>query len=369
MRVGIIGGGQLGRMLGLAGIPLGLEFTFLDPGAAPCAAATGRHLCAAFDDTEALQSLAAASDVITYEFENVPVAALADLPVDLCQPGAQALAAAQERAREKSLFEAAGIPVAPWRAVDDQSGVAAAVADLGLPLIAKTRSLGYDGKGQARIRDTADADGLFARLGGVPLLIERLVPFDEEFSIVGCRARNGETIVYPLTRNTHRDGILVRSEMVADASRELRRQAIRHFQALATALDYVGTLAIEFFVTGELLLGNEFAPRVHNSGHWTIDGAAHCQFENHLRAVCGLPLAPAEPAPAAGMLNLIGRLPERSMLLAAPGAHLHDYGKQPRAGRKVGHVNVVARNHTELTQRLDAVAQVIDADGAAASRG
>lgn len=367
MRVGIIGAGQLGRMLALAGIPLGMRFTFLDPGEAPCAAALGEHLRADYDDREALARLAAQCDVVTFEFENVPAGAVTEAGLEL-RPGPAALAAAQERSAEKSMFERIGIPVAPWRAVDSQEDLDAAVADLGLPLIAKTRRMGYDGKGQRRIRDAADAAGLFDAMGAVPLLVERLVDFDTELSIVGCRAADGEIVVYPLARNRHEGGILVRSEN-APFSRELHRQAVRHLRTLAAELDYVGTLAIEFFVCGELLLGNEFAPRVHNTGHWSIDSGGVCQFENHLRAVCGLPLGRGDLQRPAGMLNLIGEMPPAAALLAAGDTFLHDYDKPPRPGRKLGHVTAIAADHRQLGRRLDALEQALRGTGAAGNDG
>ncbi|MEO0346182.1 MAG: 5-(carboxyamino)imidazole ribonucleotide synthase [Pseudomonadota bacterium] len=351
MRVGVIGAGQLGRMLALAGMPLGMRFTFLDPAESPCAAAAGTHVRANFDDAEALAALAASCDVVTFEFENVPAQAIADAGITL-RPGPASLAAAQERAAEKTLFERIKIPVARWRAVDSQQALDAAVADLGLPLIAKTRRLGYDGKGQRRIRTAEDAAGLFAALGDVPLLVERLVDFDAELSIVGCRNADGEVVVYPLARNRHEDGILVRSE-TATFNTELQRQAVRHLRALAEALDYVGTLAIEFFVCGDVLLGNEFAPRVHNTGHWSIDSGGVCQFENHLRAICGLPLGRGDLDRPAGMINLLGEVPPAADLLGGRDTFLHDYDKPPRPGRKVGHITVTAADHAALTRRLD----------------
>ena len=355
--VGVIGGGQLGRMLGLAGIPLGMRFSFLDPGDTPCAAAVGDVVTAAFDDTNAIRGFADACDVVTFEFENIPAdLLLGDSSLDVFPPAA-ALYAAQERAREKTLFEQAGIPVAPWRAVDDQDMLDAAVADLGLPLIAKTRRLGYDGKGQSRIQTAQDAEGLLERMGGVPLLVERLVPFDREVSIIGTRNRAGQTVVYPLTQNVHVNGILHRSETAAFDG-QIKRQAVRHFRALVDALDYVGTLAIEFFIKDDLLLGNEFAPRVHNSGHWTQNGAPYSQFDNHLRAICDLPLGATTHCRPAGMINLVGQSIVATEL-GGDNVFLHDYDKEERPGRKVGHVNVIADQQDQVTRALDALAAQI----------
>ncbi|MEM9172569.1 MAG: 5-(carboxyamino)imidazole ribonucleotide synthase [Pseudomonadota bacterium] len=352
MKVGIIGGGQLGRMLALSGAPLGMQFTFLDPGEAPCATVAGRHIRAAFDDLPALEALCDENDVVTFEFENISAEALDTLSARELYPPVAALRAAQERKHEKQLFESVGIPVAPWRAINSQADLDQAVADLGLPLIAKTRTLGYDGKGQTRLQQADEATDLFTQMGSVPLLVERLVSFDSELSIIGTRARDGDVVIYPLTRNWHRDGILHRSECT-DPGNTLRRQAHRHFQALTEALDYVGTLALECFVCDSLLLGNEFAPRVHNSGHWTQNGTLCSQFENHLRAVTGLPLGHSLHARPAGMLNLIGQLPDQTHVLRQPDCYWHGYDKTGRPGRKIGHINVVSSDQKRVAERLD----------------
>ncbi len=352
MRVGVVGGGQLGRMLGLAGLPLGLDFVFLDPSPEAPAAAVGEHIVAAFDQPAAIADLAAGCDVITYEFENVDVdcllAAAGDTPV---YPPPGALATAQDRRNEKMAFEAAGIPVAPWRTVDSREDLEAACRDIGLPLIAKTRRLGYDGKGQHRILEDADMPAAWEALAGVPLLAERLVAFEREVSVIGSRDADGALVCYPLTGNVHRHGILHTScAPAADAG--LQALAETHLRALVERLDYRGTIAVEFFVAGGRLLGNEFAPRVHNSGHWTIEGAACSQFENHLRAVCGLPAGDCRARGHTGMLNLIGTMPAAAAILAVPDAHLHDYCKSPRPGRKLGHVTVVADSPQERDRRL-----------------
>ncbi len=360
MRVGVVGGGQLGRMLGLAGIPLGLEFLFLDPGADPPAAAVGETIRAPFDDREALELLAKRCDVLTYEFENVDVDSLSAAVGDSAPvfPSTQALATAQDRQTEKLAFEAAGITVAPWRAVDSRQELAAACEALGLPLVVKTRRFGYDGKGQYRIREQADIDDAWDALGGAPLLAEQLVAFEREVSAIGVRGGDGSLVAYPLTENVHRDGILHTSRAPCEAA-GLQRQAERCLRDLADRLDYRGTIAIEFFVVGGRLYGNEFAPRVHNSGHWTIEGAVCSQFENHLRAICGLPPGDCRPRGAAGMVNLVGRMPEASSLLALPDVHLHDYHKEARPGRKLGHVTVVAGDAGErdrLIGRIETLA-------------
>lgn len=358
MHVGIIGAGQLGRMLALAGIPLGIRFSFLDPSDQPCAADLGRVVCAAFDDSDAIRQFAKDCDVLTFEFENIPAKLLSeDNAIDI-QPCAKALFAAQDRAREKTLFEHCAIPVGPWRPADNQQEVEKAIDEIGLPVIVKLRSLGYDGKGQTRIIHKEDAANLYEKMGGVGLLVERLIDFDQELSVIGTRDHSGNIAIYPLTKNEHRNGILHRSETTAFNS-ALTQQAVKHFKALAEKLDYVGTLAIEFFVKDQVLLGNEFAPRVHNSGHWTIDGAPSSQFNNHIRAICGLPLGATTLCRPSGMLNLIGKMPNVSEVTAAH-CYFHDYAKSPRAGRKLGHLNIIAETQRQVSETLDEICAQLD---------
>lgn len=358
MKIGIIGGGQLGRMLALEGIKLGIQFTVLDPGESPCASAVAKHVRAAFDDVDALSALLRDNDAVTFEFENVPAAVLQAVEQSHLQPPVAALLTAQDREREKECFESIGLPVAPWRAADNQEDVDLAVADLGFPLIAKTRTLGYDGKGQQRLTSTDDARDLFAAMGGVPLLIERLVSFDREVSIVGTRNRAGDLVIYPMTENIHRNGILHRSQRIA-LPRALRQQAVHHLRNLTSALNYVGTLALECFVCDNVLLGNEFAPRVHNTGHWTLDGTHCSQFENHVRAVAGLPLATALSEHPAGMLNLIGKMPDTQVVTGRSDTFLHVYDKAPRPGRKLGHINVIGQDQRTVNERLDALERLL----------
>ena len=316
--VACIGGGQLGRMLGLAGIPLGLDFRFLDPSPDACARAVGELVVAEYGDPEGLDRLAAGADVVTYEFENVPVEAAARVSA---VPGVAALEHGQDRLREKELFRSLGIPTARFGSLEET----------GVPALVKTRRLGYDGKGQRRL----DAP---APIGGDELA-EELVAFDRELSIVGVRARDGDTRFWPVGENLHREGILrVTRAPARDAA---QREAEEICTALLDALDYVGVLAVELFEVDGRLLANELAPRVHNTGHWTIDGAATSQFENHLRAILGLPLGSTEARSPCVMVNLIGDMPSLAELAALPGARVHLYGKAPRAGRKVGHVTLV----------------------------
>ncbi|KPV39081.1 phosphoribosylaminoimidazole carboxylase [Thiohalorhabdus denitrificans] len=360
MRVGILGGGQLGRMLALAGHPLGLETTVLDPGEAPCGAAVAAHLRGEYDDLGLLRRLAEWADVVTYEFEQVPEAAPAELAGQVpVHPGPEALATGRDRLNEKTLFRELGIPTARFAAVDSRDALKAAVADIGLPAVLKTRTLGYDGKGQAVLREDGDVDAAWNEIGGVPLILEEVVPFEREVSMIAVRGADGAQRFYPLAENHHEQGILLESRPRPADPREA--DAVDYAARLLERLDYVGTVALELFDAGDRLLANEMAPRVHNSGHWTIEGAETSQFENHLRAVCGLPLGATDPVGHSAMLNLIGVLPERADVLAVPGAHLHFYGKDSRPGRKVGHITVRADSAAELEGRLERVRRLLPA--------
>ncbi|MBT8086797.1 MAG: 5-(carboxyamino)imidazole ribonucleotide synthase [Gammaproteobacteria bacterium] len=357
MRVGIIGAGQLGQMLGIAARDLGIECRFLDPSSEPPAAAYGDLIQRPFDDAGALADIAASCDVVTYEFENVPVVALQRVSDQLLiYPPTEALRQAQDRLDEKRLFEQLGIPLAAFHTVDSREDLDAAASALGLPMVVKTRRLGYDGKGQHVVRDAADNDAAWQALGGQPLIAEQFVPFDFEVSAIGVRATNGETRIYPLSRNVHRHGILHTSCSPVDAP-GLGDRATGYVDRLLQHLDYVGVLALEMFVAGDQLLANEFAPRVHNSGHWTIEGAATSQFENHLRAVTGMPLGSTAGRGHAGMLNLIGTIPEAARTLHH--GVLHDYGKSPRPGRKLGHITVVADSAAERDEQLDIISEIV----------
>ena len=326
MLVGVIGGGQLGRMLGLAGIPLGLHFRFLDPSRDAPAREVGALHVGAYDDSNLLGTLAERAAVVTFEFENVPVEAaewLAEtVPV---WPPPAALAVAQDRLEEKRLFRRLGIGTAP---IDDEV--------TRFPALLKTRRLGYDGKGQERV-ETRPVPGTGRVLE--ESVLEEIVPFERELSILAVRGTTGETAFYPLVENVHEDGILRVSR--APARPELQQDAERIAMLLLDELGYVGVLAVELFEVDGRLLANELAPRVHNSGHWTIEGAETSQFENHLRAILGLPLGSTAARDEAVMVNLIGTMPPAADVLAITGAHLHDYGKESRTGRKLGHVTIV----------------------------
>jgi len=342
MRIGIIGAGQLGRMLALAGYPLALQFRFLDSSADSPGAQVAPIVTGAFDDATSLKRLAAEVDLVTYEFENVPVAALQEIAATRpCFPPVDALRVSQDRLLEKELFGCLGIPTPPYRAVDSRQDLDAAVAELGLPSVLKTRRLGYDGRGQHYLRRRGDIDAAWEALGGVPLILEGFVRFEQEISIVGARSTRRETRAYPIVANTHRDGIL-RVTRAPQRNARLQRDAERHLGRVLDHFGYAGVLTLEFFVERGRLMANEMAPRVHNSGHWTIEGAATSQFENHLRAILGLPLGDTRATGHSAMVNFIGTMPARERLLALPGVHYHDYGKSPRPGRKLGHCTLVA---------------------------
>ncbi|MCH8529959.1 MAG: 5-(carboxyamino)imidazole ribonucleotide synthase [Saccharospirillum sp.] len=354
MNIGVIGGGQLGRMMALAALPLGIRLVFLDPSDSACAGATGVLIQGQYDDAEAVSRLLAETRRVTFEFENVPPATIAQIAEQQpAYPSAQALATARDRWAEKALFQRLGIALPPVAAIDSQSDLEHAVTQIGLPAVLKTRTLGYDGKGQKVLRNAEDVIGAFAELGSVPLVLEGFIDFDHEVSCIGVRAIDGEVRCYPLVRNEHRQGMLYRSEPLA--MHPLQAEAEAALTAVMDALDYVGVLAFEFFVQAERLLANEIAPRVHNSGHWTIEGSPASQFENHIRAIAGLPLGETRQTQPVAMYNLIGQLPDLAAVLAIPGCHWHSYDKAPRAGRKLGHVTVTAATQEALEQRCFAL--------------
>jgi len=354
MTIGILGGGQLGYMLALAGYPLGLHFRFLDPSPEAPVGRIANRVTADFNDHHALEKFSHGLEVVTYEFENVPVAAakfLAErVPV---YPPTVALEEAQERLREKRLFRRLEIPTTEFAEVAKREDLDAAVRQVGLPAMLKTCRMGYDGKGQWLLRTAEDVEKARLELPEVPLILEKFVPFTREVSILGVRGRSGEIVFYPLIENHHRGGILRLSLAPAPNLAEgLQLEAEDAARKLLKALGYVGVLCIEFFEVGGRLLANEMAPRVHNSGHWTIEGAVTSQFENHLRAILGMPLGSTAAVGVSAMINLIGEIPESAEVLNVSNAHLHLYGKEPRAGRKLGHVTVRADRPEKLQQRL-----------------
>ena len=355
--VGILGGGQLARMLALSGAPLGLRFLVMDTEADACAGQFAPLLVGDYRDEKALAEFASKIDVATFDFENVPAESAQWLSERVpVFPNPRALAIAQDRLAEKTLFRELGIPVPDFAAVATRGELDDALARVGVPCILKTRRLGYDGKGQFRIRALADADAAWDALGAqadkVGLIVEAFVPFQRELSVVAVRGRNGEFRSWPLTENWHVDGVLSASLAPAQVDDALAGAAIAHARKLAEKIDYVGVFALELFCKDGALLANEMAPRVHNSGHWSIEGSETSQFQNHLRAVLGLPLGDTRMLGHACMLNWIGAMPEAAAVLGEAGGHWHDYGKLPRAGRKVGHATLRADSREELAASL-----------------
>lgn len=347
--IGILGAGQLGRMLALAGYPLGHRFRFLDPASDSPAGLLADHLALGYADTSALEQFTNGLDVVTYEFENVPVEAARHLekfvPV---YPPSMALEKAQDRFVEKSFFQELGIPM-PKFTIDLNSS-------FGFPAVLKTRRMGYDGKGQSIVHSQAEV----AAEKAVDCILEEFVSFDRELSIIAVRNKLGETKFYPLIENHHREGILRLSLVIGNISAELQAQAEEYATRVMSALNYVGVLTIEFFEKDGRLLANEMAPRVHNSGHWTIEGAITSQFENQVRAVCDAPLGSTNPLGVCAMVNLVGTLPDETSILKIEGAHLHLYDKAPRPKRKLGHITLVEKDVETLQKKLDLIRTVYD---------
>lgn len=360
MKIGVLGGGQLAQMIARAGLPMGLEFVFLDPASDACAGRYG-HLVVADWKAAVDDPVLAACDRITCDFENVPAATLEALgrkvPV---RPGPRAFEAAQDRLGEKELLASIGVPLPPHAAVSTRPDLLAAVERIGLPAVLKTRRLGYDGKGQRVLRDVEDLEPAWAALGGHELILEGFVDYQHECAITVVRAASGELRFYPLSWTVHDEGILSLAIAPAPVSSALEQSARSHVQALVEVLDYVGCLTLELFVKDGELLANEFAPRVHNSAHWTIEGSRTSQFENHLRALCDWPLGETGPRGHSLMINWIGSLPRVDRLLSVPGLALHDYGKAARPGRKLGHATLSAESVSELRRSADAVKPLLD---------
>jgi 5-(carboxyamino)imidazole ribonucleotide synthase len=359
--LGVLGGGQLARMLALAAAPLGVKTLAVDSVADACAGQVAPLLVADWTDYAALETFAARVDVVTFDFENVPAETAQRLAERVAVfPNPRALAVAQDRLAEKTLFRECGLPTPDFMTVDTREQLDQALATVGVPAILKTRRLGYDGKGQFRLHDLADADPAWAALGAQAakhgLILEAFVPFERELSVLAVRGRDGDFRTWPLTRNWHVDGVLSMSLAPAPDIELLQPRATALVRTLAERLDYVGVFALELFVKDGELLGNEMAPRVHNSGHWTIEGAHTSQFENHVRAVLGLPLGDTGARGMSAMFNWIGELPDATAVLQSVDAHWHDYGKQARPGRKVGHATVCAPDAGQLATRLGGMA-------------
>jgi 5-(carboxyamino)imidazole ribonucleotide synthase len=356
MHVGIVGAGQLGRMLALAGYPIGVRCLFLDRSGDTPGAQVAPSLIGDLEDAAQLAELARRSDVVTFDWENISGSALKPLEkITQVRPPRAALEISQDRLAEKALFTRLKIPVAQHAAIDSREQLVQAAAAIGLPGVLKTRRLGYDGKGQFVLRAMTDIDGAWAALAGTDLIYEKFQDFSREVSLLSVRSISGQTVFYPLSANTHGGGIL-RYSVAPFVNARLERAARLYSKRVMSALNYVGVLAIEFFVVGGRLVANEMAPRVHNSGHWTIEGCVTSQFENHLRAVCGLPLGSTRALGTTAMINFLGLMPPRERLLAVEGLAYHDYGKTPRPGRKLGHCTILRRlpkeRDTALTSTL-----------------
>jgi 5-(carboxyamino)imidazole ribonucleotide synthase len=359
--LGVLGGGQLARMLALAAAPLGIKTLVVDSSADACAGQVAPLIVAEWADYAALEAFATQVDAVTFDFENVPAETAHWLAkrVDVF-PSPQALATAQDRLAEKTLFRECALQTPEFMAVDSRADLDQALEKIGAPAILKTRRLGYDGKGQFRLKSVADADAAWDALGAqastLGLILEAFVPFERELSVIAVRGRDGDFRTWPLTRNWHVDGVLSMSLAPAPDIEDLQQRATALARTLAERLDYVGVFALELFVKDGELLGNEMAPRVHNSGHWTIEGAHTSQFENHVRAVLGLPLGDTGMRGVSTMFNWIGDLPDAVPVLRAIDAHWHDYGKQARPGRKVGHATLCAPDAKKLAARLSDLA-------------
>jgi 5-(carboxyamino)imidazole ribonucleotide synthase len=351
-RVGIVGAGQLGRMLALAGYPLGLRCVFLDRSAAAPGAQVAPILTGELENASRLAELAACSDVVTFDWENISEEALRPLEkLTRVRPPRAALEVSQDRLSEKALFSKLRIPVAAHAAIDSKEQLIRATRKQGLPGVLKTRRLGYDGKGQFMLRDATQIDAAWAAIGGEGLIYEKFQKFSREVSLVGARSAAGQTVFYPLAANTHGGGIL-RYSIAPFANPRLERSAKTYLTRVMNALAYIGVLTIEFFVVEGRLVANEMAPRVHNSGHWTIEGCVTSQFENHLRAICDLPLGSTRALGHTAMINFLGSMPSRERLLGIDGLAFHDYGKEPRPGRKLGHCTVLKSRRAERNAAL-----------------
>jgi 5-(carboxyamino)imidazole ribonucleotide synthase len=360
MRVGIVGAGQLGRMLALSGYPIGVRCLFLDRSADTPGAQVAESLIGDLQDAALLAELAARSDVVTFDWENISGRALEPLEeITQIRPPRAALEVSQDRLAEKALFTRLKIPVAAHCAIDSREELIRATQKIGLPGVLKTRRLGYDGKGQFVLRATGDVDQAWAAIGAAGLIYEKFQDFSRELSLVGVRSASGQTVFYPLSCNTHGGGIL-RYSIAPFINARLQKSARLYMKRVMSALDYIGVLTLEFFVVQGSLIANEMAPRVHNSGHWTIEGCVTSQFENHLRAVCDMPLGSTWALGHTAMINFLGQMPDRERLLAIDGLAYHDYGKTPRPGRKLGHCTILKRLPKDRNTALSNTLKLIE---------
>jgi 5-(carboxyamino)imidazole ribonucleotide synthase len=360
LNVGIVGAGQLGRMLALAGYPLGIRSLFLDRSADTPGAQVAPSLIGDLEDPVRLAELATRSDVLTFDWENISGSTLEPLEkITKVRPPRAALQVSQDRLAEKALFAKLKIPVAAHAAIDAKRDLVAASQKIGLPGVLKTRRLGYDGKGQFVLRQAADIEAAWDAIGGLGLIYEKFQAFSREVSLVGARSAAGDTVFYPLSANTHGGGIL-RYSTAPFTNAALERGARLYLKRVMNHLDYIGVLTIEFFVVNGRLIANEMAPRVHNSGHWTIEGCVTSQFENHLRAICDMPLGSCRALGHTAMINFLGKMPDLERLLAIEGLAFHDYGKEPRPGRKLGHCTILKRRPKDRNRALAEALKLIE---------
>ncbi len=359
--LGVMGGGQLGRMLAMAAARLGVRTRVFDPSAEACAGDVAELVVGAYDNEGALARFCEGLDAATVEFENVPIDAVTFVQDRVpFYPNARSIAQAQDRLHEREAFRKAGLQTPRDGAVTNEQEIEVALRAMGSPAILKSRRFGYDGKGQAWIREPSDVPGAWERIGQRAALLDEAVSFQRELSLVMVRGRTGEVRHYAATENVHVDGILHTSRAPAEVDASALNNLRQSVEAMLSSLDYVGVVAVEVFDCNGQYLVNEFAPRVHNSGHWTIEGAVTSQFENHVRAVMGLPLGSTDSRGHAGMVNLIGTVGEFKQQLACEGAQFHAYGKLPRDGRKVGHVTVCAETAAFRDARLREVECLVE---------
>ncbi len=354
--LGILGGGQLAQMMAIAARKLGIKSVAYDPSRDACAQNHAKLVVGSYSDTLTLERFADSVDVVTYEFENVPTETVRAIGgARTIHPSPEALRVSSDRIAEKEFFTKCGVPIGPYRAINGGDSLRKAADELGLPAVLKSCSGGYDGKGQFLLHTHDELENALGQIGEAPFIYEAFVPFERELSVIACRNIFGDIKTYPISQNTHQHGILVRSEAPAAVSDETQQQAITIATSIGEALKYVGVFAIELFDVGGKLLANEMAPRVHNTGHWTTEGAETSQFENHVRAVSGMELGPTEAVGHSVMLNIIGAMPDADIVDGIPNAHLHDYAKAPRAGRKIGHITINSENADECRTTAAAI--------------
>ena len=361
MKISVVGGGQLGQMMALSCIKLGVSFSFLDPSKDACAQLVGTLIQHDYDSDEGIEKLIANSDRVTFEFESVPAQTVAKIAEHLpVFPSAKALEVARDRLFEKTLFQKLGIQTAPFADILSQDDLDQAVESIGVPAIIKTRTLGYDGKGQLVLKSKSDAKDAFAELGGVPLLYEGFVDFDDELSCIAVRSESGECRFYPLVQNEHKQSMLHAS--VVQNNHPLQNLGEQYAKSVLDELDYVGVMTFEYFRKGEQLLANEVAPRVHNSGHWSIEGAVCDQFENHIRAVAGFPLGGTKTRKNVALFNIIGKACNEVELMKIEGAYLHMYQKSEKPARKIGHITLVEDDDVLFEQKFKQIEGLLNND-------